>query len=100
MLSLAASPLALVIPGVGHDLSRVACPSRTPSVRMESLASKMFGDVARGFGGLGKALGIQAGEEAPVVNKEAGANDVVADLDKRAQTGDITFNDFIVSSPP
>lgn len=72
--------------------------TRSSDIRMESLASKMFGDVTRGIQDLGKAIGIQGTTEGPKINKEAGADDVVSDIDARAQRGEITFEDFIVSA--
>lgn len=63
---------------------------------MESLASKMFGDVARGLQDVAKSLGQETPKEVEV-DATAGADEVVADLDRRAQSGDITFDDFIVS---
>jgi len=91
---------------------------------MESLASKMFGTVAEGLkdmqkgidsnvGGalnkVGDALGIEAEEQDapgmfPVDDAPAGAKGAsdleskVSDLDSRAQTGDVTFRDFMTMS--
>ena len=79
-------------------------PRRAVDARMESLAGKMFGDV---FGGLKDAagkIGDQLGggdegdEAVPAADGPAAADAVAADLDARAATGDLSFNDFLTLS--
>jgi signal recognition particle GTPase len=75
--------------------------ARVPSaVRMDSLASKMFGDV---FGGLKSAAeaaqkAVGGEEEEREISAPVKGDDVVADLDARAQTGALTFDDFLTMS--
>jgi len=84
---------------VARDARRQASPC------MESLAQKMFGSVAEGFGDLAKMAGldklgqqevaaIPASSKTPDEKAEA----IVADIDARAQSGDLDFNDFLTMS--
>jgi len=104
MLALGSATLALTMPPAGVGVtSRAPCSLRlrTAPVRMETLASQMFGDVFKGLKGMADKVGDSLGgdkEEAPEIDTARGADDVVADIDKRAQTGDITFDDFMTMS--
>ena len=72
--------------------------------RMESLASKMFGDV---FGGLKSAAdqfakvagtSTPAGDEAAPKAVSTGADEVVSGIDRRAASGEVSFEDFLTMS--
>jgi len=75
--------------------------NRAVEPRMESLASKMFGDV---FGGLKTAAdkvaeAVSSNDEAePTVAGPAKADAVVSALDERAKSGDVSFDDFLTMS--
>lgn len=70
---------------------------------METLAQQMFGDV---FKGLKNAAGAakdaiskaQEPEEDPAAVEAAKADAALSSLDARAQTGDVTFDDFLTMS--
>lgn len=84
--------------------------SRHAVARMQfenSLAGKMFGTVAEGLQDLGKMMGIDGEDDAPKAPQEqsAGSNrsavavdPTISDLDARAQTGELTFKDFLTMS--
>uniref|UniRef100_A0A7S4B2W5 Signal recognition particle SRP54 subunit M-domain domain-containing protein n=1 Tax=Chrysotila carterae TaxID=13221 RepID=A0A7S4B2W5_CHRCT len=71
-------------------------------INENSLAGKMFGTIADSVKDLAKAAGIgQETENAASPTKGKAASDiegVVADLDMRAQSGELTFKDFITMS--
>lgn len=98
---------------------------RTAQPRMESLASQMFGTVAEGLKDLQKGLDKTVGTGLTELAKKAGMDvpeastddapaaqsgtrlaepgpskleSAVADLDARAQSGDVTFRDFMTMS--
>ena len=79
--------------------TRPAAHRRSPAPRAQSLAEQMFGDVFKGVKGLadqaGKAMG--GGEEEPPPPVPTG-DGVASDLDERARTGQIDFNDFLTLS--
>jgi len=69
----------------------------------DSLAGKMFGTVAEGLGDVAKSLGLEQEEQAAAAassssTKTTGAEELVADIDTRAQSGDLTFKDFMAMS--
>lgn len=84
------------------------CGAASPAVQMQfenSLAGKMFGSVAGGLKDLAQKAGINtegesAGEGAAVQSRPRAASEdeLVSDLDARAQTGELTFKDFITMS--
>jgi len=84
-------------PGRVVNSHHAACASRAAPVRMESLAQKMFGDVFKGVQNMAESV-MPKEEEAPEIDESKGADDVVADIDERAKTGDITFDDFMTMS--
>jgi len=71
---------------------------------MQSLAENMFGDVFKGIKGaadkISEKLGGDDDSEPSMSAKEAppAADAVVADLDARAATGELTFKDFLTLS--
>ena len=111
---LASSALLLCSPtsayGLGGAAPRVVgSHRRVPQaatmqfINENSLAAKMFGTVADGLKGLADAAGLNKDDEAEAAaataaSPEDAANDVAADLDARAQTGDLTFRDFMTMS--
>ena len=97
LLAVVPASLALTVSSPvspGWSASSSLCVSRTAPVRMESLAQKMFGDV---FGGIKNMLPKEE-EPAPEIDEAAGADAMVADLDARAQQGEINFEDFLTMS--
>ena len=80
----------------------------SPAIQMQfenSLAGKMFGSVAEGLKDLAKKAGVDtegsSGGEGAVAGsrpRAASEDDLVSDLDARAQTGELTFKDFITMS--
>lgn len=97
LVALAGTTLGLSPTPARLVASRAACASRYSTVRMESLASKMFGDVFGGLKDMAKSV-LPEEEAEPEIDEAAGADAVAADLDARAQTGDITFDDFMTMS--
>jgi len=99
VLLLAASAYALA-PGMLR-----AAPARSRPVVMESLAAKMFGTLVDGVKGLADTAGIDLSGEssepaadpngAPGVARPTNIEGVVSDVDARAQTGALTFADFM-----
>ena len=94
--------------GLG-TMPRVIAARRVASspamINENSLAAKMFGTVADGLKGLADAAGIgQDEEEAPSAGDagsapvSASGDAAAADLDARAQTGDLNFRDFMTMS--
>ncbi|EOD09012.1 hypothetical protein EMIHUDRAFT_216821 [Emiliania huxleyi CCMP1516] len=74
--------------------------SRSRPVVMESLASKMFGTLVDGVKGVAAAAGMDT-EEAPAeaaggAKRPSDIEGVVADIDARAKTGELTFDDFVI----
>jgi len=64
-----------------------------------SLAGKMFGTIAESFEGLAKSISSEDdAPPEPYQNIEQRDNAVAADLDARAQRGEITFDDFLTIS--
>ena len=64
-----------------------------------SLAGKMFGTIAESFEGLAKSISSEDdAPPEPYPNIEQRDNAVAADLDARAQRGEITFDDFLTIS--
>merc|ERR1719183_2295064 len=77
-----------------------ACPRpaavRASSPAMKTLAEEMFGDVFKGISDMTKKIGDAAdAEDTPA---PPSADDVVSDLDARAQKGELTFGDFLTMS--
>merc|ERR1719201_1079131 len=77
----------------------------SPAVTMQfenSLAGKMFGDVFKGLKGAADSVkdAVSQDDDTPEIGEVtgAGSDDAAADLDARAKTGDITFNDFLTMS--
>ena len=76
----------------------------SPAIQMQfenSLAGKMFGSVAEGLKDLAKKAGVDtegsSGGEGAVAGsrpRAASEDDLVSDLDARAQTGELTFKTF------
>lgn len=116
-LLLAANPLAFTSSGLYEHRDRLQHPLRRTLVdpRMQifnenSLAAKMFGSIADGVKGIADAAGVdmrseeeKAAEEAKVKDRTQKmatykTQDAVSDIDMRAQSGDITFRDFIALS--
>merc|ERR1712087_169348 len=79
--------------------------NRHSAPHMESLAQKMFGTVAEGLEDLAKMAGLdklgQPDESTGPVSAatpDEKAAAAVADIDARAQSGDLNFNDFLTMS--
>jgi len=90
----------LVLAPAGQRLAVCRTPAPTMGLIPEnSLAGKMFGTLADGIGGLAKSMGVEdkpaEPTEADIKNQD---NAVAADLDARAQSGEITFQDFLTIS--
>jgi len=80
---------------------RVAAARGSPSsIVMQSLAEQMFGDVFKGIksgvDAVGKAINQDEAVAAPPPKPSGDA--VATDLDERAKSGDITFDDFLTMS--
>jgi len=91
-LSVGLAPRAPLAPA---GVSRVSRP-----VVMESLASKMFGTIVDGVKGVAAAAGMDT-EEVPAeaaggAKRPSDIEGVVADIDARAKTGELTFDDFVI----
>jgi len=86
---------ALVISSAPRAAS--ACAVRSPQPQMQSLAEEMFGDVFKGIksgvDAVSKAIGSE--EETAAAPPPITGDAVATDLDERAKTGDITFDDFM-----
>lgn len=64
-----------------------------------SLAGKMFGTLAESFQGIAEMMPTSDdGAAAPPPPARATGEQLVSDLDARAQTGDLTFDDFLTMS--
>lgn len=74
--------------------------TRAPAGPSGSLASRMFGSVMDGFNdAVVAAGGGKSEEEAPIELTQDGKNNAMANaIDERAQTGDVTFTDFLAMS--
>jgi len=79
-----------------RDEERAATPAAPPPLAGTSLASQMFGTIKDSLSSIG---GDSTDEDDTTDSQDAptgsGADDVVADIDLRAQTGDLTFKDFL-----
>jgi signal recognition particle GTPase len=71
-------------------------------INENSIGMKMFRDVTGGIADIGKKLGLGDDEDEakpadgkPVKPINSALNDKYADIDRRAQTGEITFRDFM-----
>lgn len=94
--------LVVLAPVLGLRLPATAPTPRCRTLTMgfeDSLAGKMFGTVAESFKGL-TDLVPSAEEPAPPPAPSPGAQGeaLVSDLDARAQTGELTFKDFLTMS--
>lgn len=98
MISLLAAPSCAFT--VGVSVRHAAAASRQPQPAMQSLAEQMFGDVFKGIksgvDAIGKAVG--GGEEEEAKKIEITGDAVATDLDERAKSGAITFDDFLTMS--
>merc|ERR1719149_134223 len=99
---LALQPLSFTVGGIPPALHTSSAASSTASVRacnpqMQSLAEEMFGDVFKGIksgvDAVSKAIGSE--EETAAAPPPITGDAVATDLDERAKTGDITFDDFM-----
>lgn len=81
-----------------RDEERAATPAPPLPSAGKSLAAQMFGTIKDSLSSLG---GDSTDEDEATDSQDAstgtgsGADDVVADIDSRAQTGDLTFKDFL-----
>ena len=96
------TPLSLQASAASSSSSSSSSSSRVLAPKMESLAQKMFGDV---FGGLKAAAdAVSSTVSSPSEEDEvaspgpAKADAVASDLDVRAQSGEVTFDDFLTMS--
>ena len=90
---LAAGAHGFAAPGMGRMAPR--CARASP--HMKTLAEEMFGDVFKGIKGLAdQAAALAGGDSAEEeVTPETRGNAVASDLDRRAQSGELNFNDFL-----
>ena len=76
---------------------RSAPIARSSPLCMQSLAEQMFGDVFKGIKSgvdkVGKAISQE--EESPAAPPPRDGDTVASDLDMRAQSGDLNFDDFL-----
>merc|ERR1719454_1222756 len=106
MISLLAAPtLSFAVRAIPPALHTSSAASTTANVRagdphMQSLAEQMFGDVFKGIksgvDAVSKAIGSE--DEASALPPPPSGDEVATDLDERAKSGDITFDDFMTMS--
>jgi hypothetical protein len=78
-------------------------PTPPPAAPVEgSLAARMFGSVADGLKGIAEATGLGSDEDEGATaggsTRPFSEDEKVSDLDARAQTGDLSFRDFLTLS--